>query len=823
MEKRLVIPALLLTSMILAACTSRQTTPEPVPTAGTTPAVTEAASPTALTEVPTSEITPTEAAAPTDNPVAPTEAPTDTPSDIPTDVNMTKNDLLSLFTATDQKGVYSVAITKELDPDSGVDFMKLWEAAHLTGYDSLQINVIQDNAARTIFCVDDTMSFYRYDKKAGTAGVIHDSFSRFEASYNFLYLAEEPNGKRKVDIDKTMIYIQGADESSTVKINTATTDEWARLFYPDWKNNVLITEAIVWTEAGEGEFIELRCYSMETGELISEFISEGWINPIIDTEEGICLKESYGLPFLEAHDTLYAWDYLNGGIVDEYSYYPHYRNSKSEFSKEIESLRSEIEEKYRIYIDINAETGSYIFAEPCEDADKLLAALTTVKETLSQYPDNIFESMPKTDYRTFCIELGGKIREYTENDYLLKDANGVSAKSKSLYEFYQIFDLTAGGFDDIINYSLRDYIEAELLGKVTRYNRYTEQSFKFEDSVITLEVPKASYDDDFYLAVYDAKTDRELKSIYFEEYYLYVDSIDSPVIIKGKSSIVVDIKAPLSSCQDEYSYIHRFYVYDPMLNEIASFEVKGPYTLWPEFYDEENGIIIIGNSSDYDTIVFSEYNIKTGELKQLDKSAIKRSDKYYSFHGMIDKTKLLYTEETQENKPDEPLRYSYRSFVIDLYSGEQHEIEIPYGSNWDDQYTARVITEYNGKRYINAAFVEKVFQAPYYDEDVPGEVYVCDIDGNPGVKIEISVPLEAGTIVADWENNILITLDYAYYGIRWDVDPGECTFRAYSMETGKLLAVGPTMHGINESMPFEIDSENGRLYLGDYLMWEYMK
>ncbi|MCR5684163.1 MAG: hypothetical protein K6G81_01905, partial [Lachnospiraceae bacterium] len=232
--------------------------------------------------------------------------------------------------------------------------------------------------------------------------------------------------------------------------------------------------------------------------------------------------------------------------------------------------------------------------------------------TLGQYPDDVFENMPKTRYRTYCIALGGKIREYTENDFLIKDANGVSAKTKYKYEFYQVFDLTAGEFEDVIDYSLKDYIDAELLGKVTRYNRYIEQSFMFDSSIINLEIPKDSYDDDFYLVLYDAETDREIKSIYFESYYLYVDMIDSPEIIQGKNTIVVDNKQPLGSNGDGNTYTHRFFVYDSQLNEVAAFEVDGDYCLWSKFYDEENGIVIIKNGPDDNTI---EYNIKTGEFK----------------------------------------------------------------------------------------------------------------------------------------------------------------------------------------------------------------
>ena len=817
MKIRLIITTMLLAAATLSACSSGEKTPATVSTSEATPVITDAATPTDKPVIPTKTPTDIPSDVPTDTPTA---APTDTISDIPTNVNMTKNDLLSLFTSTEQKSVYSVTVTKESDPDSGIDFMKLREAAHIAGYDSLQINVIQDNAERTIFGVDNTMSLYCFDKKTGTACVIHDSFSRFEVSYNFLYLAEEPDGNRKVDIDKKKIYIRSADESSTVKINTETNDEWARVFYPDWKNNVLITETIVWIEAGEGEFIELRCYSMETGELISEFISEGWINPIIDTEEGICLKESYGLSFLKAHDTLYAWDYLNGGIVDKHAYYSHYRNDKAELSNDIRSLRSEIEEKYGIYIDINSESSG-IFDEPCEDNSKILEALTAIRNTLGGYPENVFENMPKTCSRTYCIALGGKIREYEENNSLRKDANGISAKTRSLYEFYQIFDLTAGEFEDVIDYSLKDYIDAELLGKVTRYNRYTEQRFKFENSVIALEIPMNSYEDDFYLVLYDAETDKEIKSIYFESYYLYVDSIDSPEIIQGKNTIVVDNKQPLGSNGDGNTFTHRLFVYDSQLNEVAAFEIDGDYCLGNKYYDEEKGIIIFQNDPDDETIEFNEYNIKTGELKILDKSIIKPAGKYYNIHGLIDGTKLFYTEGTQENTADESPSYSYRSFIIDIYTGEQREISLPHGGFFNELYPVRIITERNGKRYINAAFAEKVLEAPYYDENVPGELHIYDIDGKTNVKVEISNPLETCTVIADWENNILITLDYVYYSIRWDVDPGNCTFRAYSMKTGKLLAVGPTWYDINESMPFKIDPENRRLYLGDQLVWEY--
>ena len=350
-------------------------------------------------------------------------------------------------------------------------------------------------------------------------------------------------------------------------------------------------------------------------------------------------------------------------------------------------------------------------------------------------------------------------------------------------------------------------------------DRYTEQSFRFENSIVTIEVPVNPSKNDFYLVAYDAKTEKEIKCVYFESYYLYVDMLDSPRIIKGKETILLDIEDP-NAYDDSYSYSHRILIFDSMLNELAAFEVKGFYTLGFEFYDEENGIFIFQNDQDDDTVELNEFDIKTGELKKLDKCILKRSGKSIPLYGLIDRTKLLYTEATQQNREDEPLRYSSESYLIDIYTGEKTGTALPHGV-FDNTYNnVRIVTEYKGKRFINGAYQWTFDDPDHYDKNLPGELCICDIDGKANVKVEISDPREAFTLIPDWYNNILITCNYPWPG--GDADPGEYTFRAYSMETGKLLAEGPSMQDIriNDSY-FDVDPEKGILYLDDLHVWEY--
>jgi hypothetical protein len=351
-------------------------------------------------------------------------------------------------------------------------------------------------------------------------------------------------------------------------------------------------------------------------------------------------------------------------------------------------------------------------------------------------------------------------------------------------------------------------------------DRTKQESRELKDSIICVETPENSALKDFYLVAYGKKTGEVINSVYFDSYFsLYYDNVSSPWITKGKETIIVDIKEPEDDRTDKYSYTHRFFVYDSKLNKLGSFEVKGEAHLASGFYNEENGIYIFPNNPDDDTYEFSEYNIKTGELKKLDKGIIKDAGKYHSFYGLLDKTKLLYTEAVQVNTDAEPLRYSYESYLLDLYTGEKVTVALPHG-DFDNTYNrVRILTEYTGKRYINGAY-QWHFLIPYYDTDLGGELYICDTDGKK-VKVEIGNPCEAYTLIPDWKNNILITCDYPWPG--GDGGSIKCTFRSYSMETGKLLGESPSVDAILEQSIYDIDSEEGLLYFDGSVLWEYKK
>jgi hypothetical protein len=204
------------------------------------------------------------------------------------------------------------------------------------------------------------------------------------------------------------------DDRLITDINYTDSDE---PFYvtPDWERNVLVTCSYNMSDKQGERFMELRCYSLEDGSLVSDAVTHIKSNDYsefeIDTELGMV----YFTSSREDEDykeikTLFYWDYSNDGVEPKDDIYVKRTSITQKFSNEIEDKRKALEEKYGIYIYLGYEITDVDFGfdlEVVTDEYDINYTLDLLKSVLSTYPDDFFRQLKTGSIRTLGFYLCG--------------------------------------------------------------------------------------------------------------------------------------------------------------------------------------------------------------------------------------------------------------------------------------------------------------------------------------------------------------------------------------------------------------------------------
>ena len=218
----------------------------------------------------------------------------------------------------------------------------------------------------------------------------------FNAAPDNMFPGEDITDEETGDI------IKNADEAvCTIKI--ANTEEAYSRFI-DWDRGYYISCSDYFSP--EGNIVEYSCYSMLTGEKISNYNISGngfvTLYHTLDSKDGILYAEwvKDGAPKLN------AWEYAQDSVQD-------YRNAFGKFSdipEAADARRRELEEKY----DFNFYLGSEVFSSSfdytlllCSDYEKAVAAMDMIDEVLSIYPEGFFEQFKIDGIKTLSIYLCG--------------------------------------------------------------------------------------------------------------------------------------------------------------------------------------------------------------------------------------------------------------------------------------------------------------------------------------------------------------------------------------------------------------------------------
>jgi hypothetical protein len=609
MKKGVIVSIALIAAMMLAACASTKTTPSPVPTNGATPTSTASPTPTDKPATPTEvPATPTPTFTPTPTKVSATPTPTlsPTPTEVPvptTNLEPTpitsgteKEIFLSNFAPMSQKGLYAT--------------QKMYIKAEL--YSSL----------KSMFKFGDTLfvcpggygtvlwfTKYRLSNLAIVSSLPSISTSTLEYHDDECLIVSDGQ-------DVTTLCIYDQDFKAVKKITLADFSFGSVLNYDKSGNKLLLTGNDAICE------YDLQTDTLKELLLFSQIDLEGYAIEYVDiyhvpSDNEVCIYVEYNTP------DMVGMGIPAGGV--EYNY----NTATGELSK----LPSHPGLGY-----VDEANARYSFFEPGGDRsavslcygrpqsiniyDKDLKIIRTITMADSGYTtyylsvdwaNNVVIYYDVDDKRCLCysIETGELISGIYLTATPIDYADGLMFFSGTFEENGKTRDVTY----------VWDYLNGEVPAEpaIPTGEREIKQRFELEDTVVTIEVPVDTEKDDFFFVAYEKKTDKEIKSIYFENYIEWSDGLEAPLITKGKSTVILDNLDPFTGGSRFYSCTHHFYFYDSMLNELGSFEVKGSRRLNSSSYDEENGIFSFEFQPDFNTTVIYEYNIKTGELKKHDK------------------------------------------------------------------------------------------------------------------------------------------------------------------------------------------------------------
>lgn len=230
-----------------------------------------------------------------------------------------------------------------------------------------------------------TRSFYRCSVSPdGT-----EFFADFRGSYIRVGLYDEKTGE----------FISNIRLSSAYEIYNA---------FLDWENRCYITYSV--ETFGQNPCYELRCYSIDTGTVLSTAI-------VPKVKYGItkpCLYDDLGVLCLFGSDKkdgdtentgfIYYWDYLSENIADFDEFYKR----QGYIPGNLKALADSIEKKYGIYIYLGYDILSSDFdyeLKVCDDNDLMYTTLQMISEELAKYPGNFFKQLKTGSVRSLGIYL----------------------------------------------------------------------------------------------------------------------------------------------------------------------------------------------------------------------------------------------------------------------------------------------------------------------------------------------------------------------------------------------------------------------------------
>lgn len=192
---------------------------------------------------------------------------------------------------------------------------------------------------------------------------------------------------------------------STIKMSDTEEAEHVCI---DWINRCFITYSFA--TASETAYEELRCYSIDTGELTASAVvpekAYGFAVPDISEDLGIlCIYGTEEVPAAQGSEAyIYYWDYLGGNADGSKEYFDHLHT----LSNRLRNYTETLENKYGIYFYLGHEVLVSDFAyelEVCTDDDLMYRALQKIEKVLDSYPQNFFKQIKTGNARTLGIYL----------------------------------------------------------------------------------------------------------------------------------------------------------------------------------------------------------------------------------------------------------------------------------------------------------------------------------------------------------------------------------------------------------------------------------
>ena len=321
----------------------------------------------------------------------------------------------------------------------------------------------------------------------------------------------------------------------------------------------------------------------------------------------------------------------------------------------------------------------------------------------------------------------------------------------------------------------------------------TDLVYRFDDSIVIVH-QDGQYDGNIELRAYDRVDLHEINMVthHFPEFvYSYLLN-DKYLVISGDPDR-----------RDDIEDTTRITIYDPGLNKIQEFGLRGFGICSVRYYDEENerAVFFGGDYSSDDPGALYSYECRTGETKMLfsaDSAEVPEGSYVFSIAGITltgEKDLWIGVDTASEGYliPSDAAVY-----VLDLRSFEVTKVRPRQGMITYFDSDASVIYPYfepDGKRIT-------VGHLGFCDEGPQIEIY----DENDDLlrTIKLSDAAEVMNYLVDWKNNVIITAHDR---------EGEQEYRSFSMDTGEVIAQCVVNAGQYYENCIEPDPEYGILLI----------
>ena len=277
----------------------------------------------------------------------------------------------------------------------------------------------------------------------------------------------------------TSVTVRDKDGKDICTINLESASE-TEIISVDWTRNVLITGYSIYDfNSNMGKLKIYRCYSIETGELISDLM----INSLEDDSAIFAIDEERGLAFIPGGSpdiygfstrVIYAWDYMEDSIGDDDCTIARTTNLRQSFHPGLEELRRELEDTYGINIYMGKEIEGSDFGynlSVVEYEEDIYFGLTNIKEALSIYPDGFFKQLSDSGtIKSLGFYLCGDIKSIGDGV-----SNAIGLATYMGYERSLALDITyKSEFVKTIHHEISHWIDRfiqdrEALGVISDY------------------------------------------------------------------------------------------------------------------------------------------------------------------------------------------------------------------------------------------------------------------------------------------------------------------------------------------------------------------